>query len=683
MSASILSTVTQPLRSLEWLMAPDALLSSTALSTGQLGSLGPITSLIDTEVDLSSTQGATSGLLEPITEIANQTVLDFHAALENAGHEITPVNGPIHGLTNLGETIGLGKLGEPEHLLTDATALPQAVLGGGGLSSATPILNDVSNVLGVTDRLIGAVTNTTAGGNLLSSNGLLAPVSNLANTAVLNFHADIEGFGHDVPLLNDAVHGLTNLGETVGLGHLGTDGNLLTDLVSLPGDLLGGQGLEALPPILADVGSVTGAATGLLQDVIQIPGSLLGGLTGDGGGILAPVTSLLGGLTGGEAGSGLGGILGGLTGDGGLLSPVTALLGGVTGDGDGLTGNLLDSGGLLQPVGDAANGLIDGIHANLENLGHDLPLLNDPLHQVINLGTTVGLGALGDGTNLLTDVVNLPGSILSGDVAGGLDHVVGDLGSVVGAAGGVVGSVPGLLDGVLGGLTGSVEGSTGGNILAPVTSILEGVTGGSDGSSIGDGLLSPVTSILDGVTGGDHGSPVDGILAPVTSILDGVTGGGGGSSGGGLLSPVTSLVGGLAGGGGEGEHPLIDISAGPTTSTPAANVGVLTPPAELSHAVQVGAVSVGTDQPSLLSANLLSGDSLPLPASGGAAGDSLVGQALELVHTASSDATGMEASHQGGLDLGLISIDLGGHTDVHHSDPTPHSSTGGLHLLGL
>ncbi len=81
---------------------------------------------------------------------------------------------------------------------------------------------------------------------------------------------------------------LTGLGETIGLGHLGQSGTLLTDVADLPGGLVQGQGVSALSPILTDTGAVTGAA-----------GTLLGGVTGLAsglGGEGAPLGGLLGGL---------------------------------------------------------------------------------------------------------------------------------------------------------------------------------------------------------------------------------------------------------------------------------------------------------------------------------------------------------------------------------------------------
>jgi hypothetical protein len=746
-------------RSLAWLVGPEALLSTTALSTGQLASLGPVASIIEGTVDVGSADASGSALPDAVSATANQAVLDTHAQLEGLGHAVAPLNGPLHGLTNLGETVGLGHigaggnlitdltgavadptapgaipslpsdagavataagtlldsltavpasgngvvgaggilspatnllnqavldlhttlenaghqvpvlnapvhavtalgetlglgyLGQSGNLLTDTLALPGSLLTGGGLASASPVLSDLGPVLGSADTLVGSVTGVANAGGLLSSDGLLAPVTNLANTAVLDLHATLENVGHGVPLLNDALHGLTNLGETLGLGYLGQGGNLLTDVAALPGELLGGQGLGALSPILNDVGAVTHAAGGLLGGVTGILGGLGGDAGAPGGTLLAPVTAAVDGLLGGDGALPLDGVLGGVTGllggsgapAGGLLAPVTStvdgllgghgatpldgLVGGLTGGQAGGTGGLLGTNAPLQPAAGLANGAIDGVHGVLEQVGHDVAILNEPLHAVINLGTSVGLGELGESSNLVTDVVNLPGAALTGSGAPAIGQVIGDVGQVADAAGGVLGSATGALSGA--------------------------ATGGQGG-----------------------GTPLDGVLGTLTSAL----GGSGSGAGGGLLG---GLTGGGSGDGGTGTHPLVDVAAGPTAATPLANAAVLTPAADPSHTVQASAIAVGADQPSLATASLLSGDSILLPQSGGGGADSLVGQILSPAPAAPAGAGEAGGSHGAGLDLGIVTIDLGSHADIHHTDPTPHSAAGGLHLLGL
>ena len=747
MSSLPLAVLSPSTRSLEWLVGPNALLSSTALSTGQLASLGPIASIVEGTVDGSSadatgsvlpdavsatanqavldthaqlevlghevaplngplhgltTLGETAGLghighagnlitdfasvvanpassgavpsllgdagsvtvaagtllesvtavaasgngligaggiLSPATSILNQAVLDLHTTLEGAGHQVPVLNAPVHAVTALGETLGLGYLGQSGNLLTDTIALPGSFLTGGDLASSSPVLADLGPVLGSADTLIGSITGTAGAGGLLSSDGLLAPVTNLANTAILDIHATLENIGHGVPVLNDALHGLTNLGERIGLGYLGQSGNLLTDVAALPGELLGGQGPGALSPILNDVGAVTHAAGGLLGGVT----GLLGGLGGDagapGGSLLAPVTAAVDGVLGGHDGEGalpLNGLLApvtstlhGLLGGHGV-TPLDGLLGDLAGGQAGGTGTLLGANAPLQPVAGLANGVIDGIHGTLEQAGHDVAILNEPLHAVINLGTNVGLGELGEAHNLLTDVVNLPGAVLGGNAAPAIGQVVGDVGHVADAAGGVLGSVTGALS---------------------------GAGGGQGGAGPLDGVLGTVISVLGTTEGGASGNPVGGLLG-------GLTGGGSGDAG-------------------TGTHPLIDVAAGPTTATPLANAAVLTPAADPSHTVQASAIAVGADQPSLATASLLSGDSILLPQSGGGAADALVGQILSPASAAPARGGEAGGSHGASLDLGIVTIDLGSHADIHHTDPTPHSTTGGLHLLGL
>ncbi|MCJ2012247.1 hypothetical protein [Methylobacterium sp. J-076] len=664
MSASPLSFLGSSSRSLEWLAGPGAFLTSTALSTGQLGSLGPIASLVEGATGAASGDATAPALPDAVAGTANQIVLETHAQLEDAGHQVAPLNGPLHGLTTLGETVGLGHLGEGGHLLTDLGGVAANPTDPGTLA---PVLSDAGGVADAANALAGSVTAAPEAGNgLVGSGSVLAPATGILNQAVLNTHATLEDAGHQIPVLNAPIHAVTGLGETVGLGHLGEAGNLLSDVSTLPGSLLNGGGLASASPALADlghvlgsvdtlVGSLTGAAdgggllspTGTLGPVTTLANTAIldlhttletighevsplndaiHGLTnlgetvglghlGEGGNLLTDTAALPGHLLGGEGLSALSPILGDAgpvaTATGGLLGGVTGIVGGLGGGGEsplgglGGVGTLLGQGAPLQPAADAVNSLIDGVHANLEQVGHDVPVLNDPVHSVIGLGNTLGLGELGQTSNLLTDAANLPGAIAGGDAPAAIGQAVSDAGHGLDAAGGVVGSVTGAL---------SHAGS---------------------------------------------GAPADAV--------------------GSLLG---TLTGGLGGGDAAGTHPLVDIGAGPTTATPAADVAVLTPGSDAPHAVQVSAVAAPADQPGLLHTALLSGDGIAFPQTGHAA-DSLVGQLHDI--TAATTATPAEvgASHDLVADLGLASLDLGGHAAATHTDPTPHSATTGIHLLGL
>jgi hypothetical protein len=149
-------------------------------------------------------------------------------------------------------------------------------------------------------------------------------------------------------------------------------------------------------------------------------------------GILAPLTQLLD-ATPADAASATDAAGGTSTPLSGLES-LTGLLGAVDGDGTSPL-QLAGPDATLQPVFDTANAGALNLHVELENLGHEVGL-GYLTHSVTDAGETVGLGVIGeppgttvgaaaDGHTLLTDVLNLPGDLLSGNV----NDVVSNLGS--------------------------------------------------------------------------------------------------------------------------------------------------------------------------------------------------------------------------------------------------------------
>lgn len=587
MTASPLFVLGTTTRSLEWLGGPAAFLSSTALSTAQLSELGPLASLIEGAAGPSADESNATILPDAVTGPANQAVLTTHAQIEGVADQVAPLNGPLHGVTNLGETLGLGHLGEGGNLLTDAGGIVTAPTDP---AAAAPLLSDAAHVTDAAGSLADSVLAAPASGNgLVGSGSALAPAQTLLNQTILDTHASLEQTGHEIPILNDPIHAVTGLGETIGLGHLGESGNLLTDLSTVPGSLLGGGGFASASPILTDLSPVLGA-----------------------------VDTLTGSLTGLTAAS-----------------------------------TLLSADSPLAPITNLANVGVLNLHSSLETVGHEITPLNDAIHGLTNLGETIGLGHIGESSNLVTDVAALPGDLLNGQGTGGVTPILTDVGSVVTATGGLLGGVTGLA----GGLGGTEAPLTG--VLAPVTSTVGGLLNTAEGGSGTGGLLDGVTGHLGGAD-----NPLGGALAPVTST-------------------VGSLLGGLGGTGNAGDtHPLVEVGAGPTTDAPAANVGVLAPDADTTHAVQVNAGAAPADQPSLIHAVLLAGDSLALPQTGDG-GDSLVGQLRDIAPVSALAPAEVGASHGLLTDLGLASIDLGAHAQASHTDPTPHTDTTGLHLLGL
>lgn len=225
------------------------------------------------------------------------------------------------------------------------------------------------------------------GGGLLSGG-----LANLLNGVIDNFHASIETASHDLGL-GGTVHGITHLGETIGLGELGGD-NLLTDVLDAPSDILSGNTGTLLTDLVHDVGNTVEATGNLVNGVgddLSSPNGVLG------------VAGLVNGLLDGVGGPGEAGLLQNIinTNPHGADDGHNHLLDVNVGDlGTGLSLgelNVLDGGSIQVP-------LVDGLHADaLSGL-----VQNGPLAQVLDIGD-VGGGALpdiGGITQLLPDILD-------------------------------------------------------------------------------------------------------------------------------------------------------------------------------------------------------------------------------------------------------------------------------------
>ncbi|MCC8943534.1 hypothetical protein H8A97_00055 [Bradyrhizobium sp. Arg62] len=407
----------------------------------------------------------------------------------------------------------------------------------------------------------------------------------------------------------------------------------------------------------------------------------------DGSGTGTPSTGSQ--ASGGDAGSNAGGGGGSDTGGGGTTTPPgQSGQAGLPGLGDLLGGdgglNLAGNDGTLQPVFTAVNGAVNDVNADVLDPVGQATGQGDLLHDVTGLAGTIGLGEIGvptpatDGhTNLLTDVLNAPGTLLGG---GGLGTVLSEVGSdlddIVHSVDGVVGSLTGD-----NGLVSSLLGDTGlGSLLGgagttnPVTRVVQtvddmvgsllGDTGVGSLLGAGTGALAPVTDVVhaaDGVVGsllGDTGvgSLLGGTdaLSPVTGLLGNVLhdaqtlpllsiNGGNNASDGGLLS---GLLGDL-------NHSntghLADIDVGPTQPNGNAINLLAAPTSGDHHTVEVNAVDVGQSGPHLLDIGALTGtNGLNIPSLGGTGADGLAGNLLgnlDLGHLAGgSVASGNTAS---------------------------------------
>ncbi|MGY3532386.1 hypothetical protein [Bradyrhizobium sp. USDA 4452] len=390
--------------------------------------------------------------------------------------------------------------------------------------------------------------------------------------------------------------------------------------------------------------------------------------------------------SGGNGGSDTGSGAGGSGTGGGTSTPPgqTGMpgLGGILG-GDGSL-HLAGSEGILQPVITAVNGAVNDVNTGVLDPVGQATGLGDTVHDVTGLAGTVGLGEIGvptpasDGhTNLLTDVLNAPGTLLDGGGLGTvLTEVGSDLNDIVHSVDGVVGSLTGDH-----GLVGSLLGNTGlGSLLGgtgatnPVTDVVQAVDGvvgslladAGVGSVLGSGTgaLAPVTQVVhtvDGVVGsllGDTGagsllggtaalSPVTGLLGNVlhdveTLPLLGINGGNNGGDGG--------LLGGLLGNlGGSNTGHLADVDLGPTQPNGNSIDLLAAPTSGDHHTLEVNAVDVGQNGPHLLDLGALTGTGgLSIPSLGGTGADGLAGNllgSLDLSHVLGGNiASGNTAS---------------------------------------
>jgi len=293
-----------------------------------------------------------------------------------------------------------------------------------------------------------------------------------------------------------------------------------------------------------------------------------------------------------------------LTGESGLTDPLAAA-GGLA-----LAGN----GTSLQPLLDAANSAIKEVHYELELLSHQTGT-SDIVHSITNLGETIGLGEIGTApapggpTNLLTDVLNLPSNLLSGNLEGIISDVGHDLTNVIG-------SLLGVKDAVI----------FGSDPLNPIPELIQGI--GHDLSSL------PLLSIGDGDQGG---------------LLSGLVGD---------LSHSSS-------------NHLADVNVGPEQDSGGLPINLLAAnESGPHHTVDVNAVNVGPNGPHLAALDLLTGGA-GLGGGDSLAGNLLnLGTLADASHAAPLGIPSLPVLPQVGDASGL---DLGGLLNADHGILNLHS----------
>lgn len=344
----------------------------------------------------------------PLVDTANKVILDFHELIEFTTHDIG-LTYVTHGVTNLGETIGLGKIGTTDNLVTDVLDLPGTVLAGGDVLGAVTHLTDhVGDLANGVAVLVNAIPldlgSDPVGLGLLGPNGIIG-----GSGLDLGKIGDVLSPAGGGPLgaVRGLVDNVTGVLDLVGSNSDGS-GNLVTDVLKLPGELLSGNGT----PSLTDAGhqlDVTLTAAGDL--VGNVLGAGEGGIGHSPNGLIGSISQSLGtfGDTGGSA-------IGIPLAVDGLVATTQAL---------GL-GGTADAGGLVQGVSQTLEGA-------LTDLSNDAALAG--LGSVIAVPSLGGLGADG-----------LVGSLTPSAEGHGLLAPVTDLLQGDGADNGLLGTVTSLLD---------------------------------------------------------------------------------------------------------------------------------------------------------------------------------------------------------------------------------------------
>src|SRR5262249_15473896 len=145
---------------------------------------------------------------------------------------------PPDGSPSTGAVPGLESIGDP----TDTIAALLPLGNEPGTGAVTALVND----------LTGATSGDTGIGDLLSTTGpVVGRLARLATNTILDLNDLLEGSGNQLGQpANSVVSALTDFGESVGLGQLGTAPNLLTSIADAPGAILGGQAVPAVNDIV-------------------------------------------------------------------------------------------------------------------------------------------------------------------------------------------------------------------------------------------------------------------------------------------------------------------------------------------------------------------------------------------------------------------------------------------------
>jgi len=358
----------------------------------------------------------------PLGDTANKVILDFHELIEFTTHDIG-LTYVTHGVTNLGETIGLGKIGAADNLVTDVLNLPGTLLSGGDVLGAVTHLTDhvgdlANGVSGIVNAIPLDLGSDPLGLGILGPDGIVGDLTHVGD--LLN-----PAGGGPLGAVGGLVDNVTNVLDLVGSNSDG-GGNLVTDVLKLPGELLSGNGTPSLTDAghqldvtLTAAGDLVGNVLGAGEGGIgQSPNGLIGSISqsldafGDTGGAAVGIPLAIDGLVATTQALGLGG---GMNAAGGLLAGVSQTVEGALKDlgNDAALAGL--GGGIAIPSlgGLGADGLVGSLTQPAEGGAGILAPVTDLLH-----GDGGDAGLLGTVTSLLDPDHH-------GQQGGGLGHALG------------------------------------------------------------------------------------------------------------------------------------------------------------------------------------------------------------------------------------------------------------------
>ncbi|MEW6125230.1 MAG: hypothetical protein AB1698_21705 [Pseudomonadota bacterium] len=160
---------------------------------GTLQSLAPelgttLGSVVDSVAGLDLIDSGLTDISTPVFNTLNDTIMDVHFTLEVLSYEVG-IPSVAHNLTDLGETIGLGKIGE-DNLVTDILETPAALLTGGDALNLQETLTHVGDILETAPSLVTGL------GEDLTTNPSLPSLGNVVESV-------LEGGGYPSRASND------------------------------------------------------------------------------------------------------------------------------------------------------------------------------------------------------------------------------------------------------------------------------------------------------------------------------------------------------------------------------------------------------------------------------------------------------------------------------------------------